>query len=436
MSAIEAWTSTFYPFQQEWLFDDADLAIENKSRQIGTSHTTAAVLTRWGAFHGELTTIISIGDRESKEVLEKCRRHATILRRLGSRMAEVGTKDNANELTFASGGRIIALPSSGGRSFSGNVFLDEFAYHEHASKVWDAAVPVTLLGYKLRVVSTPNGVGNEFYVTWTKANEPGSGWSTHEVPIDKAIAQGYPVDLDRCWRLAKGDQRVFDQMFRCSFLDNELQYIPTETIELCSTTEPIGPGPGDHYAGLDIGRENDLAVLLVVRFHRGIRTVVHVEMMKRTAFEEIQARAGAAFERFKLKRLCVDQTGIGMETAERLKKKYSERIDVPHRRPRVEPITFTLKTKEMLATGLYALMTEGQVVLPKTDEALPGCSPGTAKRLRDDIAAIRRVVTTAGNVTYDAPRTVEGHADTAWALALAVHASTGRNAMADALLGQ
>jgi hypothetical protein len=48
--------------------------------------------------------------------------------------------------------------------------------------------------------------------------------------------------------------------------------------------------------------------------------------------------------------------------------------------------------------------------------------PRAAERLREDICAIRREITTAGNVRYDAPHTDEGHADAAWALALALHA--------------
>jgi len=37
------------------------------------------------------------------------------------------------------------------------------------------------------------------------------------------------------------------------------------------------------------------------------------------------------------------------------------------------------------------------------------------------LCSIRREVTDAGNVRYDAPHTPEGHADKAWALALALY---------------
>ncbi len=403
-AALGAWLSTFYPFQRDWVLDPARLGISNKARQIGFSHSGGAVGTLWGAFHGELTTIISIGDRESVEVLDKARKHAFVLTQLGSRMARVVGKDNANELAFASGGRIIALPSSGGRSFTGNVFLDEYAYQQNSKQVWDAAAAVTMLGFKLRISSTPNGVGNDFHQVWVKANKPGSRWSPHQTTIDEAIAQGFPVDIASCWELAKGDPRIFDQLFRCSFLDNEFQYIPSALLTE-ATTDEAPPESGACFAGLDVGRTADLTALVILRQgHDGTLWVIVVETKKRTSNEDLDELVAMAIHTFGARRVCIDATGMGSFPAEALQKKYG--------RHRVEPVNFSLETKEGLATGLYQRFAERGLRL----------GPGE-KALREDVCAIRRIVTTAGNVRYDAPTTSEGHADRAWALALAVHAA-------------
>lgn len=400
-AALSAWSSTFYPFQREWLFEPTDYAICNKSRQIGLSHTTSALGVLWGAFHGELTTIISIGELESTEVLEKAKRHARVLLKLGSRMARP-VRDSARELAFASGGRILALPSTGGRSFTGNVFLDEFAYQERADEVWDAAAAVTMLGGRLRVASTPNGVGNEFQRLWRKADSPELGWVRHEIPIQRAIADGYPVDLKKCWSLAKGDARLFDQLFNCKFLDNEAQYIPTEAIEACSV-EDTYTIQGDYYAGLDIGRTADLTAMVVVRkVPDGTRWVQSVETCKRTSSTELEALVARTFQRFQPRRLVVDSTGLGAFPAEEMQRRYG--------RHRVEPFPFTTQSKEDLATSMFSAFVESTVRIPRADS-----------KLRDDLCAIRRVITSAGNVRYDAPHTDEGHADRAWALALALH---------------
>lgn len=449
-AALEAWAATFYGFQHDWLFEDGRLAICNKSRQIGTSHTTAAVGVLWGAFHGELTTIISIGQLESDEVLDKCKRHVGVLQKLGSTMART-VRANSSEIVFATGGRILALPSSGGRGFSGNVFLDEFAYQEHSGKVWDAAAPVTLLGHKMRVVSTPNGIGNDFHQLWERAIatdvEPAPGlehlgkqksaWRTHEIPLSLALAQSYPVDLQHCWELAKGDPRLFEQMFNCSFLDNILQYIPGEVIAECLSAEVLNAGDpiegGEYYAGLDIGREADLTCLIVLRMNGRRATMVFLKTMKRTDSDGLEEMVSAAFKKYKLKRLCIDSTGLGTFPADRIKKQHSERIDVPHRRPRVEAINFGPKSKESLATGLYAAMTGGNLVLPATDASMPGCEPNTAKNIQKEIASIRRIITSSANIQYETPHTSEGHGDRAWALMLALHACSTPNPMIEAL---
>lgn len=462
-NALSLWADTFYEFQKDWLLEESDFAIANKSRQIGTSHTTGAVGVLWGAFHGEMTTIISIGQLESDEVLDKCKKHVAVLQALGSQCAQT-LKSNTSEIVFASGGRILALPSSGGRSFSGNVFLDEFAYQEHATKVWDAAAPVTLLGHKMRVVSTPNGVGNEFYDLWEMATNPerkdamrsllppgaeNIAWKPHLVPIDLAIAQGYPVDLARCWALAKGDPRIFAQMFRCSFLDNVMQYVSGETIEKCVSSKPwpLFVPNGEYYGGLDIGREVDFSCLFIIRRDGAMSYPVHVETIKRTDSDGLEAMVARAFEKYKLTRLCIDSTGLGTFPAERMKKKHSEAIDVPHRRPRVECVDFTPTSKELLATGLYSTMTATALALPSDDAQLPERTEvdatsrrayvvneaGISKLLKKEIASLQRIITKAGNVIYSTPRTADGHADRAWALMLALHARSATNPMVDAL---
>lgn len=409
-AALSAWVGTFYPFQREWLLDTADVAACLKARQIGMSHTTSGFGVLAGAFHGELTTIISVGDRESAEVLEKAKRHAHVLERLGSRMAKA-TRVNASEIAFASGGRVLALPSTGGRSFSGNVFLDEFAYQERAEAVWDAAAAVTALGGKIRIASTPNGVGNSFHQLWT-INRP--GWSKHEIPIERAVADGYPLDMERCWSIAKGDARLFDQLFRCKFLDGQAQYIPSAAVGECSADD-LYVHDAECYAGLDIGRTNDLTALVVVALDAdGCRVVQRCETRKRTSQADLDDLVERAFRDYPIARLCVDATGIGAFPAEQMQRRYGRR--------RVEPVTFSATSKEDLATGMYSAFTEHTVRLPLTDRALRDAEPGTAQALRDDVCSLRRIITSAGNVRYDAPSTDAGHADRAWALALALHA--------------
>lgn len=415
--ALELWSANFYPFQQRWLFEPARFAVCNKSRQTGYSHTTAALSVLWGAFFGETTTVISIGEREATEVVEKARLHAEILQEIGSDWAKFKAK--GEEIRFASGGRVIALPrSSGGRSFSGNVFIDEFAYGDNPDKVWDAAAPTTLHGYRMRVASTPNGVGNLFHQLWND-ERMSKGWWAHEIPLDMALADGMRVDLDECWSMAHGDPRLFDQFFNCKFLDGLLQYVPSDAIARCSSDNLyVIPHVGEWYAGLDVGRSNDLTSLLVLHFDGAIATTRAIRTVKRTDHDALMGLVEYAFQAYPLRRLCVDQTGLGAFPVDEMQKRYG--------RMKVEGVTFGTDSKEDLATTLYSAFSDGWLRVPSHDGVLQDITPGSAKALRTDIAAIKREILSSGAIRYDAPRTAAGHADRAWALALALYGITNR----------
>ena len=164
--AIQLWLSTFYTFQLEWLLDFNRFSLILKSRQIGCSHTIAGAAVLWGML-GETTTIISLGQREADEVLDKASKHAQALVKFGSSWA-AAKRAKSRELELMSGGRIMSLPnSSAGRSFSGNVILDEVAYYDHPEEVWDGAGGTALHGYRIRVLSTPNGAGDFWYGLWS-----------------------------------------------------------------------------------------------------------------------------------------------------------------------------------------------------------------------------------------------------------------------------
>ena len=403
--AVELWLGTFYRFQLEWLLDFNRFSLILKSRQIGASHTIAGAAVLW-ALVGETTTVISLGQREADEVVDKARKHAEALQAFGSEWARFG-KQAAQKLEFASGGRILSLPNtSAGRSFSGNVILDEVAYYDRPEEVWDGAGGTALHGYRIRVLSTPNGAGDFWHGMWTDPKQH-QGYTKHAVTLDDAIADGLPVNIEDCWKLARGDERIFGQLFRCAFIDGQLQYLPTEALDAC-TVDDTYAYDGVCYAGMDVGRTNDRTELVIVRRDAdGVRWTQYAESCKRTAYQDIERLAALAFSTtWNVKRLCIDATGMGAFPAEQLQKRFG--------RMRVEPVQFTAQSKEDLATGLYSAFTDATVRIPAAD-----------KLLRADLLSIRRIVTSAGNVRYDAPQTSDGHGDRAWAFALALHACSG-----------
>lgn len=365
------------------------------------SHTTAAATVLWAAFLGETTTIISVGEREAAEVVQMAFKHTQVLQDMGSRWARCRLR--GNELLFENGsGRVLALPSSSaGRGFSGNVFLDEFAYQEKPDAVWDGAIAVALHGYRVRVSSTPNGVGNAFHALWTQ-DKQNKGWSKHFVDIRTAIKAGLRINVADCWKQAKGDPRLFGQLFEGSFLDGNEQYIPTKLVE-AAMSDDTHVEFGEWYAGYDVGLKNDLSALVLLRQTRDNRVWVQgIHVGKRVDWQLQKEAIFGAFRNHPIKKLCVDETGMGIGLVSELTARLG--------RSKVEGVVFSLQSKEVLATDMYQAFATGMIKIPRDQDLLR------------DILSIRRIITQSGKVTYDAPHTQDGHADRAWALALAIHA--------------
>lgn len=416
-AAIMAWASTLYLHQLDLAFDPWQFSILNKSRKIGATYSYAGAAVLW-AMLGEPTVVVSLGEDEACEVIDDARKHAAFMMSEGSTLAE--TEGNKKELVFPNtGGRIVARPHTGaGRSFSGNVILDEFAYHQDPEAVWDAAGAVAAMGYRIRVLSTPNGIGNLFHTMFTD-DDAHRGYRVMQMSLAFARAAGmvlHPTDAE-CWAMARNNPRVFDQMFGCAFLDANEQYLPHALVSAASiaTIKQLARLTNmPEYAGVDVARRHDLFVIARaicdmdsscigldgVQRKGPVLWVPPMITCKRTDWVRQRALVAAGFEEHKWKRLCVDGTGIGMETSERMQRRHGSQ--------RVEIVEFTLQAKEDMATRLYEWFQEGRIRLMREDT-----------ELRRDLYSLRRIITAAGNVRYDAARTKDGHADRAWALALA-----------------
>jgi phage FluMu gp28-like protein len=407
-AAVDVWlANAFFPFQLEWLLDFGPYSIVNKARQIGCSHTMGAWCVLC-AMAGETTTVVSRRERDVIEVLEYAEKHARILTQLGAKWALPDRKnnyaDNGN-LRFSTGGRIIKdVAESGGRGLSGNILLDEFAYHGDGDRaLWEAAAgAASIKGDKIRAISTPNGTGNLFHEIVTEP-EKWPRFRRHEVTIWSAIEQGFPIDpIDKLAALG-GDKRLFAQVYEAQFLDGAEQYIPTDLIDAASSEPIYTTADEPAYGGLDIGRVADLTCLVVVRVGAdGIARVVHIETLKRTDSTDLDRLAYDACVTWGVKRLCIDSTGMGSFPAADIKRRYGQQ--------RVECVDFTMNSKEDMATSLKGHLFARTLKLPPD-----------AAELRRDLCSLRRLVTSAGNIRYDAPQTAAGHADRAWALALALH---------------
>jgi len=104
----------------------------------------------------------------------------------------------------------------------------------------------------------------------------------------------------------------------------------------------------------------------------------------------------------RVRRLCIDRHGIGMNLAENLRTEF---------RSRVEGIALVGQVKESLAVGLKIAFENEAIAIPRDRE------------LTAQIHSIKKMATDAGYARFDTEKNERHHADKFWALSLSVRGS-------------
>ncbi len=170
---------------QQAIFTDhqTGIVILHWSRQIGKSYTLAAwavdrLLTQLHRYESWLITVLSNSRDNGAEFQLKC---AEVCRRFGATFV---SQDESPDLDYKNmrmecrvtfrkedgvprTGRIKILAANPrtARGFSGDLILDEFAFHEDSNAIWEAAEPILSANpeFLCRIASTGNGRHNLFY---------------------------------------------------------------------------------------------------------------------------------------------------------------------------------------------------------------------------------------------------------------------------------
>lgn len=399
-----------YQYQKNWVQDKSRFKIANKGRQEGFSFCVALEVLLDAVEHKTFWVLLSRGERQSKELMEKVQMHAKAIGHVCEVIEDEFQIDDRGykmlELNLPNGSRIMGLPANPdtARGFSGNVVLDEFAFHKDSRKIWTALFPTISRGYKIRVISTPNGKSGKFYELWSGQNN----WSKHEVDIYKAVADGLPFSIEEL-REGCGDEEDWLQEYCCKFIDEATAFLTYELITGCESEEEtsiffqefFNPS-GDLFLGLDIGRKKDLSVIWLWEKLGDVFYTRAIEEMSKMKFRDQKAILYEYLRLPNLRRACIDCTGIGANLAE------DAQIDFG--KSRVEQVTFTAAVKEQMAVHMHQVFEDKQARIP------------IAKNIRNDLHSVKKLVTAAGNIRYDADRNENGHADRFWAAALGLHA--------------
>lgn len=403
-----------YDYQRKWLEDKSRFKVAMFARQTGKTFTTTLEIvmdcleaeargdrTRW--------VILSRGERQAKEAInEGVKRHLEAIGVVAQYLeVPFNATTNALEVIFPHGSKITALPANPdtARGFSANVFLDEFAFHQDSREIWKALFPVISAGWKLRVVSTPNGKGNKFYELMTDLKN--TEWSRHTVDIYQAVKDGLPRNIEQ---LKKGlnDPDAWAQEFELQWLDEAsawLSYDLIDGVEHHHAGLPILYGHNPAFVGVDIGIRNDLFVIWVLEAVGDVYWTREIVERKRASFAEQEALLAEVFQRYHVIRCCIDQTGLGEKPVED-----AQRI---HGTSRVEGVIFSQSSKMMLATIGKEAFEDKRIRIPQ----------GNAD-LREDLHKLKKVMGATGIPRFVAESDSNGHADRTWACFLALYAAS------------
>lgn len=435
-----------YDYQKRWLADKSRFKHGRWARQTGKSFVTTLEAVDECNAHKTDWLFLSRGERQSKKLIAEAKKHAEAYDVAAEEIEGTFEGDNDRqykmlELKFPNGSTITGLPANPdtARGWSANVLLDEFAFHQDSRAIWTALFPTITRGYKIRIVSTPNGKQNKFYEL--EANEK---FDHHVVDLRQAFEQGLeirdedgkPTTPDELIA-AMGDDEAAEQEYLVKYLDEATAFISFELISSCENPEVEIMPPwaetllaraqagfdryreskieidldaaeifsgiefgGDLYLGADIGRRRDLTLIWLDEKLGRITRPRAVISLLRAPFYLQRLVLHALLSLPKLRRACIDQSGLGMQLAETAIAKFGAW--------KVEGVDFTTANKEALAGKFKESLDDHRRVLPADS------------KVRNSIHSVKRYGTATGHFRFDAERTDEtGHADHFWAAALA-----------------
>ena len=425
MASNRRLTQYLFPYQKAWLNDRARYKIWEKSRRIGATYVQALEDVLDCIKKPNLSVWFSSADESAaKEYILYCAHWAKVANAAATESQEVLDERDGLQtfsLTLRNGSRINAMSSNpkGFRSKGGKVVLDEFAWHRDQQALWTAARPVVTWGFDVRVLSTHNGRQSLFYQFLNDASQV---WSRHKTSIFDAVSEGLADRLTgralsaaerEEWleqeRQACGNEDAWQQEYCCNALDETSAFLTYEMILAAERPEeeilrPITALSGDVYVGFDVARRQDLSVIVLAERQGPVLTVRHLVALRDVPFSGQRRLLDDILKLPCVRRCCIDASGLGMNLAEDAQRAFGSY--------KIEGVTFTNQVKAELATDLRIAFEDHSLLIP------------ASRDLREDLHSIRRQVTVAGNVRFDANRSeTDGHADRFWALALCCHAA-------------
>jgi len=317
-------------------------------------------------------------------------------------------------VTFRNGSRIIALPNSPQllRGYTANLcILDETAFfRDDELVIYNVIMPMlSTTDGTLIVSSTPWSTDSVFYKMCMNPE-----YSQHVITWEDVVKAGLvkPEFIEEMRQSIPAER--FQREFESKFVEDVDSWLPQSLIASCIDSElqpyDFHDNPlGDFYVGVDFGKQQDYSVVVAAQKFGNIIKLVHIHRFPlNTEYASVIGYIKSLQDRWKtVHSVYADITGVGAYIVE----------DMVHSGiQNVQGITFTIQTKEDMATVLREKMRQKEFLIPyepvRKRQDIDLCSELNIEKYE---------LMKTGHIRFSHP---EGsHDDVFWATALAVYAA-------------
>jgi hypothetical protein len=238
-----------YDFQDECVasFEKNRFNIVLKSRQLGLSTVTAAYAT-WFAIFKKDKNILVIATK-LQTAMNFIKKVKIMLEGLPNWLLLTKYEPTKQSIRFHNGSNITAIPTSpdAGRSEALSLLIvDEAAFIRDFEDIWTGLYPTLSTGGNAIIISTPNGVGGQYYRLWMEGETKQNEFNTIKLPWYVHPEHDEEWFVKETRNLSK---RSISQEFLCDFISSGDTFLQSKDLEsiresIKNPIEKAGPQSG------------------------------------------------------------------------------------------------------------------------------------------------------------------------------------------------
>jgi phage FluMu gp28-like protein len=388
-----------FPYQAELLLDENKRIVACMGRQTGKTTTIAMKAIYFADTNPNVTVLITSPSlRQSMIMFDRIATFVYSTPRLRNKIVRA----TRTLIHFENGSRIIALPCSENllRGYTAQMVICDEASFMPEEVITQVIFPMlsTTDGYAI-FLSTPWGKDHFFYRAFVNPAYSVHKVKSSECPLIKPeFLEEMKANMTREAYLMEYEAEFIEALnsyFQQDLIRKCVELAQKLGVELYGSLEAAFP-TGDYYGGVDFGKLQDYSVITVLKREGEVLKLVYLHQFPlETPYTQVIGHLVRANQKFKFRKVFVDQTGVGEPVLEEIR---NQGIG------NVEGLKFTVQTKEELLSNLKITMEQNRLAIPYH------------RQLCTQINEQQYTYSKSGHLQFSHP--TNSHDDMLWALAL------------------